>query len=151
MESAHASINTPVNRWIAVTSCAAVIACRGARNRPETDARSPTAGTVYEYSATIPGYQPGSTFRMRGSLTIVADSLFVDPAAACQIHRRSQGSVTAYCGASLSSDARNMRSGRWVTMVRVPRQRTVCVQYEPADPSWLRRCSRVLPEICPVR
>ena len=146
MESANASTNTPVNRWIAVTSWVAVIACRGTRNAPETDVNSPTAGRVYEYSATIPGYQAGSNFRVSGSLTIVADSLFVQPESACQIHRRSQGSVTLYCGVSLSFDARNMRSGRWVTMVQVPRQRNVCVQYEPRDPTRQPRCIRSVPE-----
>lgn len=135
-----------MNRWIALTSCGAAIACAGSRNAPATDASSPTAVGLYEYSATIPGYQPGSTLRVRGILTVVGDSLFVQSESGCPVYRRSQGSVTVHCGASLSFDARNLRSGRWVTMVQVPRQRNVCVQYEPRDPARQPRCIRSRPE-----
>ena len=148
------------NRWVALTSCAALIACGGARNAPETDDSSPVADRLYEYSASIPGYQPGSTFRVKGSLTVVGDSLFVQPGSGCTAYRRNQsgtessspGSVMVNCaGASLSFDARNMKSGRWITMVQVPRQRNVCVQYEPRDPARTQRCLRSRPETYYVR
>jgi hypothetical protein len=71
--------------------------------------------------------------------------LFVQPESVCQVHRRSQGSVTLYCGASLSFDAEN-EVWKVGTMVQVPRQRNVCVQYRPRDPRRQPRCIRSVPE-----
>ena len=147
-----------MNRWIALTSCAALNACGGSRSAPETDAGS--SGGLYEYSASIPGFQPGSTLRVTGSLTMIGDSLLVQPGSGCAVYRRSQseiaptspGSAMVNCaGASLSFDARNLKSGRWFATVQVPRQRNVCVQYEPRDPARSPRCLRFRPETYYVR
>jgi len=149
-----------VNRWIHLTTCAALVACGGSRNAPETDPGSSAADAFYEYSASIPGYQPGSTLRVTGSLTMIGDSLFVQPGSGCSIYRRNESAIAATspesatvncAGASLSFDGRNLKSGRWFATVQVPKQRNVCVQYEPRDPARSPRCLRFRPETYYVR
>lgn len=143
------------SHWLPCVSTVFLAACAGSRSATETEARSSTADGQYEYSASIPSYQPGRTLRVTGSLAIVGDSLFVYPGSGCTVTRHnrsaiagtSPGSAAVNCaGASLSFDARNMRSGRWVTVVPVPKQRNVCVEYEPRDPARTRRCIRYRPE-----
>lgn len=146
-----------MNGLIVLTSLATIVACGGSRNAPETGARPPTAEGLYEYSASIPGYQPGSTLRVKGSLRVAGDSLFAQPDSGCYIPQSAiagtnPGSAAVNCaGALLSFDARNMKSGRWIATVQVPKQRNVCVQYEPRDPARQPRCIRSRPETYYVR
>ena len=128
-------------------------ACTGSRRMPATDASTSEDG-IYEYSASIPAFQIGKTIRVRGSLTVVGDSLFVQPDSGCAVYRPTTatqkpmpGIVSLTCGeAGLNFDRRNLKSGRWYSYVQVPKQRNVCVQYEPRDPARTQRCLRSRPE-----
>jgi hypothetical protein len=127
-----------MQQWIAVTTCIALSACGSAR-RSAHSTTSPSVSNegVYEYSATIPGYQPGKTLRVQGTLSVVGDSLFVQPDSGCVLYnptvRHAPGAATINCGrASLNFDRRNLKSATWSGFVQVPKQRNSCVQYETA-------------------
>jgi hypothetical protein len=141
-----------MQRWIAVTTCIALSACGSAR-RSAHSTTSPSVSNegVYEYSATIPGYQPGKTLRVQGTLSVVGDSLFVQPDSGCVLYnptvRQAPGAATINCGrASLNFDRRNLKSATWSGFVQVPKQRNSCVQYEPRDAARSPRCIRYRPE-----
>lgn len=143
-----------MHRRLVVLACGFACACAGSRGTPATDALMSEEG-IYEYSASIPGYQIGRTIRVRGSLSVVGDSLFIQPDSGCVLYRpptSAQGSVragtaTLTCAeASLFFDRRNLKSGTWFSYVQVPKQRNVCVQYEPRDAARAPRCLRSRPE-----
>jgi hypothetical protein len=136
-------------------ACVAITACGGAsRSVPSMSSASDSPEGVYEYSATIPGFQPGKTLRVQGTLSIVGDSLFVQPVSGCVLYRPAigqapvrPGAATLNCGgASLHFDRRNLKSGTWYSVVQVPKQRNACVQYEPRDAARSPRCIRSRPE-----
>jgi hypothetical protein len=135
-----------------LVACLAITACGGAsRSAPTTNAGS--AEGVYEYSASVP-YQVGTTIRVHGTLSVVGDSLFVQPDSGCFLYRPAvgqapirPGAATLTCGgASLKFDRRNLKSGTWYSVVQVPKQRNVCAQYEPRDAARSPRCLRWRPE-----
>jgi len=119
-----------MQRWIAVTTCIALSACGSARrNAHSTTSPSVSNERVYEYSATIPGYQPGKTLRVQGTLSVVGDSLFVQPDSGCVLYnptvRQAPGAATITCGgASLNFDRRNLKSATWSGFVQVPKHGT---------------------------
>jgi hypothetical protein len=137
-------------------ACVAITACGGAsRNAELTTSPSNSLEGVYQYSATIPGYQPGKTLRVQGTLTVVGDSLFVQPDSGCVLYQPTRvgqepiraGAATLNCGgASLNFTRRNLKSGTWYSVVQVPKQRNTCVQYEPRDAARSPRCIRSRPE-----
>jgi len=137
-------------------TCVVIAACGGSsRGAPSTTLPSDSPEGVYEYSATIPGYQPGTTLRVQGTLSVVGDSLFVQPDSGCVLYRPTRvgqeqgraGTATLNCGrASLNFDRRNLKSGTWSGLVQVPKQRNTCVQYEPRDAARSPRCIRSRPE-----
>jgi len=143
-----------MDRWIAVTACIVTGACGGSRGAPSTESAASQEG-IYEYSASIPGYQVGRTIRVRGTLSVVGDSLYVQPDSGCVLYQPTRpgqapvraGTATLNCGeASLNFDRRNLKSGQWFSYVQVPKQRNTCVQYEPRDPARSPRCLRSRPE-----
>lgn len=137
-------------------ACVAITACGGgSRSTPSTASTSVSPEGVYEYLATIPGYQPGKTLIVQGTLSVVGDSLFVQPDSGCFLFRPMRvgqepvrpGTATLTCGgASLNFDRRNLKSGTWYSFVQVPKQRNACVQYEPRDAARSPRCIRSRPE-----
>ena len=133
-------------------ACLAITGCGGAsRTAPATYSGSDEG--VYEYSASVP-YQAGKTIRVQDTLSVVGDSLYVQPDSGCYLYRPASGqapvrpgAATLNCGAaSLNFDRRNLKSGTWFSVVQVPKQRNVCVQYEPRDPARSPRCLRWRPE-----
>lgn len=126
-----------------------IVGCASSGSRP---AAAHLTDGVYEYSANIPGSQPGRTLWVRGSFTIVGDSLFIQSDTNCTATRPATQLDPAigriYCGAAiLSIDRRNPTASRWNGSVQVPKQRMVCVEYEPRPPSGNRpRCLRQKPE-----
>jgi hypothetical protein len=141
-----------VNRWLALTSFCLATGCGGS-GRGAAPPPAARADGLFRYSAVIPGYQPGSTLRVQGSLIVTGDSLLAHPESGCGVsHPRGTGPaspafVTVSCGsASLNFDVRNMNSGRWIANVQVPKQRNACVEYEARDATRQRRCIRSRPE-----
>jgi hypothetical protein len=148
----------PQQRRTITLSCVAALACGGgARSGATMDAPSRSRDGVYEYTASIPGAQAGSTIRVQGTLAFVDDSLVVHPDGNCgvavsrvaPIHRLA--SLNCGGGATLTLDLRNGASGTWSTMVSVPKQRNACVEYAPRDPARSPRCIRWRPETYYVR
>ena len=139
-------------RMRVLIACLAITACGGA-SRSASATNSGSEEGVYEYSASVP-YQAGKTIRVQGTLSVVGDSLFVQPDSGCYLYRPAAGqapvrpgAATLNCGgASLNFDRRNLKSGTWFSVVQVPKQRNVCAQYEPRDAARSPRCLRWRPE-----
>ena len=135
-----------MNRSITVLACFVITGCGGARSAPSTTSSGSNDG-VYEFSAVVPTTQQGtqravSTLRVTGTLSVVNDSLLVQPGPNCYLGPYgAPGPATSrvetiYCGsATLTFDKRNPASARWSATVQVPKQRNACAQYETRPPT----------------
>lgn len=102
------------------------------------EARGPVEG-IYEFFANIPYAQTGtqSTLRVRGTISVVDDSVYVQPDASCvpaSVDERGVPNrwLAFNCmGASLTFERSNPTAARWSSYVQVPRLRNVCVDYAP--------------------
>ena len=139
-----------MDRRLASLICLASIACGGAARSGASPDMSPTANAgVYEYSASVPGREPGSTVRVNGTIAVVGDSLIIHPSAGCaQVETKVVSAVSVNCsGISLTFDRRNLSGGTWYSIVSVPKQRNACAQYEQTgDRARSPRCIRWRPE-----
>jgi hypothetical protein len=108
-----------IRRFVLV-GCFAAAACGGAsRSNPATESADASKDGVYEYTASIPGEQLGSTIRIRGTLVVLGDSLIVHPDSNCfvtemrQLRRRTASYSVAGAG-SLAFDRRNPTRSTWL-------------------------------------
>lgn len=146
-----------MNRWIAAFACAVVGACGGSRSGPSVDTSSDARYGVYEFTATVPSYEPGKTIRLQGTLTIVGDSLLIQSPNGCvaaadygRVMPRGMPATTTargfYCGGAwLSFAGRDpVKSAAWYASVPVPKQRNACVEYVRRETRQV--CVRYRPE-----
>ena len=135
----------------------ALSACGGSRSAPTAKSPSESKEGNYEFSASIPARQPGTTIRVQGTFTLVGDSLFVQSATGCdavvQLGPAAPNGVPSkaiarsfYCGGGLLSfDRRDpVRGARWTATVPVPKQRNACVEYVRRETRQV--CVRYRPE-----
>lgn len=135
-----------MNRWIPTTACAALCACGSSRGAPTVEAPSGSGEGIYEFSASIPARQAGTTIRVQGTFTLVGDSLLVQSPNGCEavVSRGpaapngvpSSATVRSfYCGgALLTFDRRDpVKAARWFASVPVPKQRNACVEYRTSE------------------
>lgn len=141
-------------RW-PVAVILAAYGCGVSRGSPSVGAPAEAEG-VYEFTASIPARETGSTLRVRGTLSIIADSMYVQTANACAVLDGSApaptgsasgaGTIRLGCsGAFLMFERRNPAAAKWYATVSVPRQRNVCVEEEVRE-ARRRVCVRRRPE-----
>src|SRR5687767_4025220 len=144
--------------WILMVASVVLGACGGARSSPSADAPSEARYGVYEFSASVPAYEPGKTQRIQGTLTVLADSVFIQSPNGCtNASERTRyfprgmpyvpGAKGFYdCGGTwLSFAGRNpVKSAMWYASVPVPKQRNACVEYVRRETRQV--CVRYRPE-----
>ena len=146
-----------MSRVIATLACLVVGACGGSRSDPSVAASSDARDGVYEFTATVPSYEPGKTIRLQGMLTVLGDSLLIQSPNGCVtaaeygrvVPKGMPGTTTAkgyYCGGAwLSFAGRDpVKSAMWYASVPVPKQRNACVEYVRRETRQV--CVRYRPE-----
>lgn len=145
-----------MNRFVTIMSATMLCACGGARSAPSNDGTVSKEG-VYEFSASIPTWQPGSSVQVKGTFSAFDDSVYVQTGPECVPYTPSERYRTPstdrvtqiFCqGATLTFEKKNPTAVKWFSRVQVAKQRNTCVDYAPRPTAGgnTPRCLRWKPE-----
>lgn len=128
-----------MTRLTTIFTCAVMAACASGGNPGASRKAGGSVEGIYEFFANIPSPLAGnqSIIRVRGTISVVDDSVYVQPDASCvRASDDARGAPNRWLafncmGASLTFERSNPAAARWSSYVQVPRLRNVCVLYAP--------------------